>query len=155
MNVVRRNVVALATLLFAGMLLLLSSCGKEKFRLFDDLDCITPREVVHIEVPLTEIPGRGGYIKVTPNVYTETTYFKGAVSVDTKQEPITDYTVQLVDAPRNVELHRTNDGFVLQVPENRHFDHLPITVEITAKGITKKFTFIQHRLTVKVDVELV
>lgn len=150
----KKERICMYSLLVIFSAFLLSSCSKEKFRMFEDLDCITTEEVVKIDIPLTEIPGKGGSIKLTPSIYTEITYWQRNVAIDVKQEPITDYEVHIVDAPVGTTVQRTNEGIVLIIPENTAFNEVPVVIKITAKGVTQQFAFMQKRLKYKIDVEL-
>ncbi|MBR8760432.1 hypothetical protein [Porphyromonas levii] len=150
----KREILNLYSLFLVLVAVSMVSCSKERFKMFDDLDCVTTEELVVIDVPITEIPGRGGDLKLDPSVYTEVTYWKGSVKIDTKKEPITDFEVSSFDVPEGTVVKRVADEILLSVPANKTNAERPVVIQVTAKGVTKKFAYLQRKLRVSVNVEV-
>lgn len=56
---IRKIAIVALKLLMIGAVIGLHSCTKERFKMFDDLDCVTQEKMVRIELPLTDINPSG------------------------------------------------------------------------------------------------
>lgn len=124
------------------LLSIASSCSKEKFRLFDDLDCVVKENFVRIELPITDISPSGGKIKLEANVYMEIVSYKMGQELSKEYVPL-DFTVQLVKAPIGYELEVINRDLIITAPSNLTKETYPIEISITAGGVTKNFVLTQ------------
>lgn len=146
--------ILLYSLMLVGFVMSVSSCSKEHFTLFDDTDCVTTSEMVIIEVPITDIPGIGGVVKLSPEVYIEVTYWQKKAIIDVKNVPILDFEAGIVEAPTGTTVTVSDGKVILNVPSNEGPSERPIVIQVTAEGVTKQFAFIQKRLKYNVDVEI-
>lgn len=123
-------------------LLSIASCTKDRFRLFDDLDCVVKENFVRIELPITDINPSGGKIKLETNIYMEIVSYKMGQELGKEYVPL-DFTVQLVKAPVGYELEVINRDLVITAPGNYTKETIPVEISITAGGVTKNFVLTQ------------
>lgn len=120
----------------------LSSCSKDRFKIFDDLDCITKENFVRIDLPLTDISPVGGKIKLDANVNMEVISYKIGKEVGREYLPLP-FTVNVVNAPLGYSVDVIDGAIVLTAPANLGEEVIAIEISITAEGVTKSFTLTQ------------
>lgn len=134
-------------LLLGGLItltiLLCSSCSKEKFRLFDDIDCVFTEDFVRIELPLTDLASGGGIIKLDANVYIERASYKMSEEIGREFLPLP-FTAELVNAPSDYQLKVVDGKIIVTAPANLTDKTVTLEVAVKAKGVTKYFTLTQN-----------
>ncbi len=123
-------------------ILLLGSCTKNSFKLFDDLDCIIKENFVRIELPITDISPSGGKIKLDTNVYMEVVSYKMGTELGKEYFPLP-FTAKIVNAPMGYSLEVIDRALVITSPANHGEDTIAIEIIITSEGVTKTFILTQ------------
>lgn len=139
---IRKIAIVALKLLMIGAVIGLHSCTKERFKMFDDLDCVTQEKMVRIELPLTDINPSGGKIKLEPKVYLEVISYKMGEEIGREYKPL-DFTAKLINAPEKISLEVADRMLLITAPANTTQETKMIEISITSEGVTKLFTLTQ------------